>query len=137
MGGIYVLESILEFHTKQKFEDGEIIEFDGKIKRFKDYGHSYEMYIEGYGHGLTVVFGEYTNGWFMFQPDFNTGAKLGSLDDTLYNFESISRTIEDPIVCRLITSALKEIAAAKDLLGRNSFLYQQRERLKELAANRK
>lgn len=113
------------FDVKNTWEDGSTEEWEATIKRFKDYGHSFEMYVCGYGSGLTIVFCEYSSGWCVFMPDYNTGAKLARLDDTFYNTESILESIKNVKDAVVIAKALSVIAKEKELLGERSLAYQK------------
>lgn len=60
--------------------------------------------------GFTVVFGEYSSGYFAFFPVHNTGCKLGNLDkfNYGYNFDKIIEAIGNEVDTVTVLQCLME-----------------------------
>lgn len=97
------------FNAAYTFEDNDKQVWDGIVDNYKDYGHSFQAEVKARGSSLLMVVAEYSAGWAIFIPEYNTGAKLATLDDDFYNFESVVRAIGNPIDAMSVTKALKAI----------------------------
>ena len=70
--------------------DSEI--WQGKIKRFIDYGSHFEIFIESRS-SILILFGKTSLGGFACIPDFEAGCHLTNLKDKFWNTEKLSSTL--------------------------------------------
>ena len=72
-----------------------------------------ELAISGRGSMYTVILGEYSSGSYLCIPEQGIGCPLGSLSDTFWNFEQLSR-----LICRTdaatIVNALEDYGKYRD-----------------------
>lgn len=66
-----------------------------------------ELVISGRGSMYTVILGKYSSGSYLCIPEQGIGCQLGSLSDTFWNFEQLSR-----LICR--TDAATIVHALED-----------------------
>lgn len=66
--------------------------WQGKIKKFIDYGSHFEIFIESRS-SILILFGKTSLGGFACIPDFQVGCHLTNLKDKFWNTEKLSSVL--------------------------------------------
>ncbi|MCR4743994.1 MAG: hypothetical protein K5894_02050 [Lachnospiraceae bacterium] len=91
---------------KHEYSDGEVSEWTvswAVTKRMKGATH---LCIEGRGSVFDVIIGKYDGGNFLCIPAIDVGCGLASFNDTLWNYEKLSKFVTETDAAT-ITRALK------------------------------
>jgi hypothetical protein len=80
--------------------------WNGKITNVISYGSHTELHIESRS-GITVIVGKTQSGNFCCIPDWNAGCHLAELDDSFWNFESLTRAMKNKTDAMTIAKALQ------------------------------
>ena len=67
-------------------------QWQGKIKKFIDYGSHFEIFIESRS-SILILFGRTSLGGFACIPDFQAGCHLTNLKDKFWNTEKLSSVL--------------------------------------------
>ena len=66
--------------------------WQGKIKKFIDYGSHFEIFIESRS-SILILFGKTSSGGFACIPDFQAGCHLTNLKDKFWNTEKLTKVL--------------------------------------------
>lgn len=71
------------------------------------------------GYYYSVIFGENINGGFYVIPNWNCGGELAELTDTLWNTESINKSLKSKKISKEIAQAICDYTKNKEIKEMN------------------
>jgi hypothetical protein len=80
--------------------------WNGKISGIINYGSHTQMQIESRS-GINIIFGETQSGNFCCIPDWQAGCQLAGLDDSFWNYESLTRAMKNKVDAMTVSKALQ------------------------------
>lgn len=90
--------------------------WDGEIRRYKEYGDHYHIYVASRGTGIDIYFGRASMGqWFVCCPEWDAGTIIGSLGNVHHSTEKLSKVMRHEDNALIVAHAIAAFGSAMNI----------------------